>query len=220
MNRMIVAPSLLSCDFSNLKKDLDMINESAAEWIHFDVMDGVFVPNISFGFPILQATRKCTDKTIDVHLMIQNPDLYVERFHELGANNLTVHLEACTHLHRTVHKIKELGMRAGVAINPHTPVHALDGILSEVDIVLVMSVNPGFGGQSFLPNSIAKVQELRNKAEQSNPSLIIEVDGGVNNLNAELLAEAGAHALVAGNFVFSSPDPKRTIEQLSQIDLR
>ncbi|MEY4141711.1 MAG: hypothetical protein RL110_1083 [Bacteroidota bacterium] len=217
---MIVAPSLLSCDFSNLKKDLDMINESAAEWIHFDVMDGVFVPNISFGFPILQATRKCTDKTIDVHLMIQNPDLYVERFHELGANNLTVHLEACTHLHRTVHKIKELRMRAGVAINPHTPVHALDGILSEVDIVLVMSVNPGFGGQSFLPNSIAKVQELRNKAEQSNPSLIIEVDGGVNNLNAELLAEAGAHALVAGNFVFSSPDPKRTIEQLSQIDLR
>lgn len=217
---MIVAPSLLSCDFSNLKKDLDMINESAAEWIHFDVMDGVFVPNISFGFPILQATRKYTDKTIDVHLMIQNPDLYVERFHELGANNLTVHLEACTHLHRTVHKIKELGMRAGVAINPHTPVHALDGILSEVDIVLVMSVNPGFGGQSFLPNSIAKVQELRNKAEQSNPSLIIEVDGGVNNLNAELLAEAGAHALVAGNFVFSSPDPKRTIEQLSQIDLR
>ena len=197
-----------------------MINESAAEWIHFDVMDGVFVPNISFGFPILQATRKCTDKTIDVHLMIQNPDLYVERFHELGANNLTVHLEACTHLHRTVHKIKELGMRAGVAINPHTPVHALDGILSEVDIVLVMSVNPGFGGQSFLPNSIAKVQELRNKAEQSNPSLIIEVDGGVNNLNAELLAEAGAHALVAGNFVFSSPDPKRTMEQLSQIDLR
>jgi ribulose-phosphate 3-epimerase len=152
--------------------------------------------------------------------MIQNPDLYVERFHELGANNLTVHLEACTHLHRTVHKIKELRMRAGVAINPHTPVHALDGILSEVDIVLVMSVNPGFGGQSFLPNSIAKVQELRNKAEQSNPSLIIEVDGGVNNLNAELLAEAGAHALVAGNFVFSSPDPKRTIEQLSQIDLR
>ncbi len=217
---MIVAPSLLSCDFSNLKKDLDMINESAAEWIHFDVMDGVFVPNISFGFPILQATRKCTDKTIDIHLMIQNPDLYVERFHELGANNLTVHLEACTHLHRTVHKIKELGMRAGVAINPHTPVHALDGILSEVDIVLVMSVNPGFGGQSFLPNSIAKVQELRNKAEQSNPSLIIEVDGGVNNLNAELLAEAGAHALVAGNFVFSSPDPKRTMEQLSQIDLR
>ena len=217
---MIVAPSLLSCDFSNLKKDLDMINESAAEWIHFDVMDGVFGPNISFGFPILQATRKCTDKTIDVHLMIQNPDLYVERFHELGANNLTVHLEACTHLHRTVHKIKELGMRAGVAINPHTPVHALDGILSEVDIVLVMSVNPGFGGQSFLPNSIAKVQELRNKAEQSNPSLIIEVDGGVNNLNAELLAEAGAHALVAGNFVFSSPDPKRTMEQLSQIDLR
>jgi ribulose-phosphate 3-epimerase len=217
---MIVAPSLLSCDFSNLKKDLDMINESAAEWIHFDVMDGVFLPNISFGFPILQATRKCTDKTIDVHLMIQNPDLYVERFHELGANNLTVHLEACTHLHRTVHKIKELGMRAGVAINPHTPVHALDGILSEVDIVLVMSVNPGFGGQSFLPNSIAKVQELRNKAEQSNPSLIIEVDGGVNNLNAELLAEAGAHALVAGNFVFSSPDPKRTMEQLSQIDLR
>jgi ribulose-phosphate 3-epimerase len=217
---MIVAPSLLSCDFSNLKKDLDMINESAAEWIHFDVMDGVFVPNISFGFPILQATRKCTDKTIDVHLMIQNPDLYVERFHELGANNLTVHLEACTHLHRTVRKIKELGMRAGVAINPHTPVHALDGILSEVDIVLVMSVNPGFGGQSFLPNSIAKVQELRNKAEQSNPSLIIEVDGGVNNLNAELLAEAGAHALVAGNFVFSSPDPKRTMEQLSQIDLR
>jgi ribulose-phosphate 3-epimerase len=217
---MIVAPSLLSCDFSNLKKDLDMINESAAEWIHFDVMDGVFVPNISFGFPILQATRKCTDKTIDVHLMIQNPDLYVERFHELGANNLTVHLEACTHLHRTVHKIKELRMRAGVAINPHTPVHALDGILSEVDIVLVMSVNPGFGGQSFLPNSIAKVQELRNKAEQSNPSLIIEVDGGVNNLNAELLAEAGAHALVAGNFVFSSPDPKRTMEQLSQIDLR
>lgn len=217
---MIVAPSLLSCDFSNLKKDLDMINESAAEWIHFDVMDGVFVPNISFGFPILQATRKCTDKTIDVHLMIQNPDLYVERFHELGANNLTVHLEACTHLHRTVHKIKELRMRAGVAINPHTPVHALDGILSEVDIVLVMSVNPGFGGQSFLPNSIAKVQELRNNAEQSNPSLIIEVDGGVNNLNAELLAEAGAHALVAGNFVFSSPDPKRTIEQLSQIDLR
>lgn len=217
---MIVAPSLLSCDFSNLKKDLDMINESAAEWIHFDVMDGVFVPNISFGFPILQATRKCTDKTIDVHLMIQNPDLYVERFHELGANNLTVHLEACIHLHRTVHKIKELGMRAGVAINPHTPVHALDGILSEVDIVLVMSVNPGFGGQSFLPNSIAKVQELRNKAEQSNPSLIIEVDGGVNNLNAEFLAEAGANALVAGNFVFSSPDPKRTIEQLSQIDLR
>lgn len=211
---MIVAPSLLSCDFSNLKKDLDMINESAAEWIHFDVMDGVFVPNISFGFPILQATRKCTDKTIDVHLMIQNPDLYVERFHELGANNLTVHLEACTHLHRTVHKIKELRMRAGVAINPHTPVHALDGILSEVDIVLVMSVNPGFGGQSFIPSSLDKLRQVRKIIDNSGFDIRLEIDGGVKVDNIREIKEAGADTFVAGSAIFGKPDYKQVIDEM------
>lgn len=214
---MIVSPSILSCDFGNLQRDIEMLNSSEAEWIHVDVMDGVFVPNISFGFPILKSVRKHSRKVLDVHLMIANADLYLEDFQQAGADILTVHYEACTHLHRTLQRIRNLGMRPGVALNPHTPVSVLQHVMAELDVVLVMSVNPGFGGQSFLPESIKKVAEVKRMAEELNPKLIIEVDGGVNQDNGILLGQAGARALVAGNFVFNAENPVNTIHDLHQI---
>ena len=214
---MIVSPSLLSCDFANVQRDVEMLNESVAEWIHIDVMDGVFVPNISFGFPILSAVRKHTNKVLDVHLMIQNADAYLSEFKKAGADIVTVHVEACTHLHRTIQGIKELGMKAGVALNPHTPLSVLNHVLSDLDLVLIMSVNPGFGGQKFIPEAINKVKELNQMKISKSLDFIIEVDGGVNSDNAPQLSEAGANALVAGSFVFNSKDPLSTIHSLSQV---
>ena len=214
---MIISPSLLSCDFGNVQRDVEMLNRSNAEWIHIDVMDGVFVPNISFGFPILSAVRKHTSKVLDVHLMIQDADPYLADFKKAGADIITVHYEACTHLHRTIQAIKELGMKAGVALNPHTPIELLSNIIHELDLVLIMSVNPGFGGQKFIANSVSKVKELHSMKQQMGLNFIIEVDGGVNSDNAPLLKEAGADALVAGSFVFNSSSPEATIEQLSRV---
>ncbi|MBM3164350.1 MAG: ribulose-phosphate 3-epimerase [Bacteroidetes bacterium] len=217
---MIVSPSILSCDFGNLQRDIEMLNSSEASWIHIDVMDGVFVPNISFGFPILKSVRKHSQKILDVHLMIQNADLYLEEFKDAGADILTVHIEGCTHLHRTLQRIRNLGMRPGVALNPHTPVSALQHIIEEVDVVLVMSVNPGFGGQSFNPESLEKVAEVKRLAAVRNPTLVIEVDGGVNHENGLLLANVGATALVAGNYIFHAENPVKAIEALSNIECR
>jgi ribulose-phosphate 3-epimerase len=214
---MIVSPSLLSCDFANIQRDVEMLNSSKAEWIHIDVMDGVFVPNISFGFPVLSAVRKHTTKVLDVHLMIENADPYLHEFKKAGADILTVHYEACTHLHRTIQAIKELGMKAGIAINPHTPVSALKHMFSSVDLVLIMSVNPGFGGQKFIPETLEKVAELNSIKQHLGLDFIIEVDGGVNIENAPLLRQAGANALVAGSFVFNSANPMETIKQLNEV---
>jgi ribulose-phosphate 3-epimerase len=194
-----------------------MLNSSKAEWIHIDVMDGVFVPNISFGFPVLSAVRKHTTKVLDVHLMIENADPYLLEFKKAGADILTVHYEACTHLHRTIQAIKELGMNAGIAINPHTPVSALKHMFSSVDLVLIMSVNPGFGGQKFIPETLEKVAELNSIKQHLGLDFIIEVDGGVNIENAPLLKQAGANALVAGSFVFNSANPMETIKQLNEV---
>ncbi len=215
----LIAPSILSADFANLQADVEMINESNADWFHVDIMDGVFVPNISFGFPVITAIKHYAKKPLDVHLMIVDPDRYLEQFKKAGADVLTVHLEACTHLHRTVSAIKQLGMKAGVAVNPHTPVHLLEDIIKDVDLVCLMSVNPGFGGQKFIENTYDKIKKLRAMAQAQQTDLLIEVDGGVSKQNALALLKAGADVLVAGNAVFGDEDPIGMISELKKIHL-
>lgn len=214
MNKPLIAPSILSANFGQLSRDIEMINESEADWFHVDVMDGVFVPNISFGFPVMKILKQQAKKPLDVHLMIVQPERYVDAFAEAGANVLTVHYEASTHLHRTLDAIRKAGMKAGVALNPHTPVHLLKDILYMTDLVLVMSVNPGFGGQKFINQTYSKLEELKQMAQEIRPDLLIEVDGGVNVANAHSLVEAGANVLVAGNAVFASEQPSQTISEL------
>lgn len=214
MKRKILAPSLLSADFGNLQRDIEMLNRSAAEWIHIDVMDGRFVPNISFGFPVMKAVKQHSEKFVDVHLMIVEPEKYASQFVEAGADLVSVQVEACTHLHRTVKQIQEAGAKAGVVLNPATPVMMLEDIIAEVDLVLLMSVNPGFGGQKFIENTYRKLVETKNLIEKNNSSALIEVDGGVNLENASKLFEAGADVLVAGNAVFSTENPENTIREL------
>jgi len=214
----LIAPSVLSADFANLQRDVEMINASQADWFHVDVMDGVFVPNISFGFPVMEAIKRHAKKPLDVHLMIVNPDQYIERFVAAGADVITVHYEACIHLHRTVQAIHAAGCKASVALNPHTPVGLLKDILSDLDMVLVMSVNPGFGGQQFIPNTLPKVRELRTMAALIKPDLLIEVDGGVGLHNTAALLQAGANVLVAGNAIFAAPSPTDMITKLKQVN--
>ncbi|MES2689754.1 MAG: ribulose-phosphate 3-epimerase [Bacteroidota bacterium] len=213
---VIIAPSVLSADFANLQRDAEMINQSQADWFHVDIMDGMFVPNMSFGFPVVKALKKHAKKPLDVHLMIVDPDRYLTDFKEAGADILTVHLEACTHLHRTISAIKQLGMKAGVALNPHTSVGLLKEVIADIDLVCMMSVNPGFGGQKFIENTYTKTAELREMILSKGSSALIEIDGGVNEANASKLIHAGAGVLVAGNFVFSSSNPTETIAKLKQ----
>lgn len=213
----IIAPSVLSCDFANIQRDVEMINKSSADWFHIDVMDGIFVPNISFGFPVISAIKKHATKPLDVHLMIANPDYYLEDFKKAGADILTVHYEACTHLHRTIQAIKALGMKAGVALNPHTAVDLLENVIEDLDLVLIMSVNPGFGGQKFIHNALLKVEQTKNLIHKKGSHALVEVDGGVNLEIGKQLIDAGADALVAGSFVFNSEDPSKTIDQLKAL---
>nr|WP_287939153.1 ribulose-phosphate 3-epimerase [Algoriphagus sp.] len=212
-----IAPSILASDFANLQSEVEMLNRSEADYIHVDIMDGVFVPNISFGLPVTEAIHRHARKLLDVHLMIVNPDLYIEAFRAVGAEIITVHYEACTHLHRTIDAIKKLGAKAGVALNPHTSVDLLGDVLSDLDLVCLMSVNPGFGGQKFIENTYAKVTKLKKLIEAKNSKAMIEIDGGVNLQNAPLLVEAGAGILVAGSFVFNSPDPLATVSALKKM---
>ncbi len=214
---MILAPSLLAADFGNLQQAIEMVNASEADWFHIDIMDGVFVPNISYGMPVLSVIQKHATKPLDVHLMIVDPDRYISTFAKLGSDILTVHYEACTHLHRTLQAIKAEGMKAGVALNPHTPVALLEDIIQEIDVLLLMSVNPGFGGQSFIENTYKKVRQAKMLIEQAGASTLIEIDGGVSLKNAKALVEAGADALVAGSFVFNAANPTQTIADLKHI---
>lgn len=215
--KSIIAPSILAADFANLEKEVQMINESQADWIHVDIMDGVFVPNISFGSPVVQAIHRHSAKPLDVHLMIVQPERYIEAFHKAGASVISVHEEATPHLHRVIEQIKALGIKAGVALNPHTQIAVLENVIESIDLVCLMSVNPGFGGQSFIENTYKKVSQLKSLIAQSKSKALIEIDGGVNQHNAKSLLEAGADVLVAGNFVFSSVNPKGVIQQLKNL---
>lgn len=217
MSNTLIAPSVLASDFGNLQRDIEMINNSEADWFHIDIMDGVFVPNISFGMPVLKAISQHAKKTIDVHLMIIDPDRYIKEFASLGANILTVHYEACNHLHRTLQAIKAEGMKAGVALNPHTNVDLLEDVINDIDLVCVMSVNPGFGGQSFIENTYSKVKKLKDLIQKHGASTLIEIDGGVTNKNAAALANAGADVLVAGSYVFKASNQIETIKGLKAI---
>jgi ribulose-phosphate 3-epimerase len=213
----LIAPSILSADFANIQSDVEMINKSNADWFHVDIMDGMFVPNISFGFPVVKAIKKHATKPLDVHLMIMDPDRYLQAFKDVGADVLTVHIEACTHLHRTIQGIKALGMKAGVAINPHTSVNLLMDVIADIDLVCVMSVNPGFGGQKFIENTYYKIRDLREMIRTKKSNALIEIDGGVDLNNYTKLLDAGANVLVAGNTVFSSSNPTQTIADLKKI---
>lgn len=217
MSSKLIAPSILAADFANLQRDIEMINSSEADWFHIDIMDGVFVPNISFGMPVLKAITKHAKKYVDVHLMIVDPDRYIKTFADLGSNNLTVHYEACSHLHRTLQAIKAENMHAGVALNPHTNINVLEDTISDIDLVCLMSVNPGFGGQSFIENTYKKVEQLKELIARKGATAKIEIDGGVTDINAKHLVAAGADVLVAGSFVFSSSDPIETIENLKKL---
>ncbi|WP_299822207.1 ribulose-phosphate 3-epimerase [uncultured Pontibacter sp.] len=214
--RPIIAPSVLASDFANLQSEVEMLNKSQADWLHIDIMDGRFVPNISFGFPVMEAIKKYAQKPMDVHLMIVEPELYIERFREAGAETITVHIEACNHLHRTIQQIKATGAKAGVAVNPHTSVQLLDDVIEDLDLVCLMSVNPGFGGQKFIQNTYRKIEALKNLIISRNSNALIEIDGGVNENNAPQLLQKGADVLVAGSFVFSSADPIQTIANLKK----
>lgn len=217
MKNTLIAPSVLAADFANLQREIEMINNTEADWFHIDIMDGVFVPNISFGMPVLESISRHMKKTVDVHLMIVDPDRYIKTFAALGAHNLTVHYEACPHLHRTLQAIKAEGMKAGVALNPHTPVSLLEDVITDIDLICLMSVNPGFGGQSFIENTYDKIKKLKKLITEKGASTLIEIDGGVNDKNAVALAEAGADVLVAGNFVFRSENPTQTISDLKKL---
>jgi ribulose-phosphate 3-epimerase len=212
----IIAPSILASDFANLQKEIEMINTSQADWVHVDVMDGVFVPNISLGLPVVEAVKRHAKKPLDVHLMIVQPEKYVEAFHKAGADTISVHIEACPHLHRNIQQIKALGCKAGVAVNPHTPISMLYDLIQDIDLVLLMSVNPGFGGQKFIERTYDKIRDLKTLIKSRNSGTLIEIDGGVNQQNAKALLDAGADVLVTGNFVFSASNPKEVIQRLKE----